>query len=118
MVLRMRQKRRLGEAGRLPGRFVKRWRMVAAGAALVALLIAGVFALRPPTPASSDIGGPFRLVNQAGAPVDERLLRGKWSAVFFGYTYCPDVCPTTLANLGQAVTGLGDRAGRFQVVFI
>jgi len=90
--------------------------MVAAGAALVVALLAGQFALRAPAP--SDIGGPFRLVDQTGAPADERLLRGKWSAVFFGYTYCPDVCPTTLANLGQAEVALGDRAGRFQVVFI
>ena len=59
--------------------------MVAACAALVVALIAGWFALRPPAPAPSDIGGPFRLVDQTGTPVDERLLRGKWSAVFFGF---------------------------------
>lgn len=69
-------------------------------------------------PAPSAVGGPFRLVDQTGAPVDAGLLRGKWSAVFFGYTYCPDVCPTTLANLGQAVAALGPAARRFQVVFI
>jgi protein SCO1/2 len=64
------------------------------------------------------VGGPFSLVDQSGAAATERVLRGKWSAVFFGYTYCPDVCPTTLAALGQATAALGPDARRFQVVFI
>ncbi len=69
-------------------------------------------------PAASDIGGPFHLVDQSGRPVDEHLLEGKWSAVFFGYTFCPDVCPTTLARLGAVTAALGPRADRFQVVFV
>ena len=69
-------------------------------------------------PEPSDIGGAFHLVDQTGAAVDEGVLRGKVSAVFFGYTYCPDVCPTTLANLGQAVSLLGPEAKGFQVIFI
>ncbi|HEY5105504.1 MAG TPA: SCO family protein [Caulobacteraceae bacterium] len=64
------------------------------------------------------IGGPFQLTDQNGRRVDERILRGKWTAVFFGYTFCPDVCPTTLTNLGQASALLGSRARDFQVVFI
>ena len=72
----------------------------------------------PAAPAASDIGGPFHLVDQSGRPVDERLLEGKWSAVFFGYTYCPDVCPTTLARLGAVTAALGPRADQFLVVFI
>ncbi len=68
--------------------------------------------------APSEVGGPFRLTNQNGAPVDERILTGKWTAVFFGYTFCPDVCPTTLTNLAQAADRLGPDAKRFQVVFI
>ena len=40
----------------------------------------------------ADIGGPFHLVDQSGRPVDQGVLDGKWSAVFFGYTYCPDTC--------------------------
>jgi protein SCO1/2 len=71
---------------------------------------------RAPMPAA--IGGPFRLLDQTGAARDEGLLRGKWTAVFFGYTYCPDVCPTTLQALGRAVDRLGPDARRFQVVFI
>jgi protein SCO1/2 len=64
------------------------------------------------------VGGPFQLVDQNGKPADQNLLKGKWSAVFFGYTYCPDVCPTTLQALAQAQTKLGDKAGKLQVVFI
>lgn len=46
------------------------------------------------------------------------MLKGKWSAVFFGYTYCPDVCPTTLQTLAEAQDRLGPKAKRLQVVFI
>lgn len=64
------------------------------------------------------LGGPFQLTDQTGKPVDQGLLKGKWTAVFFGYTYCPDVCPTTLQTLGSASDLLGARAKNFQVVFI
>lgn len=64
------------------------------------------------------VGGPFQLVDQDGKTVDQRLLDGKWSAVFFGYTYCPDVCPTTLQILAQARAKLGDRGNALQVVFV
>ena len=47
------------------------------------------------------IGGPFHLVDQTGAPKDQAVLKKKWSAVFFGFTYCPEACPTTLLALGQ-----------------
>ena len=69
-------------------------------------------------PEASDIGGPFRLTDDAGAQVDERILKGKWSAVYFGYTFCPDVCPATLAALAQAIGDLGAKAKTLQVVFI
>jgi protein SCO1/2 len=84
----------------------------------VVVIAFGVFALRPHEPAASAIGGPFHLVDQQSHPVDQHVLAGKWSAVFFGYTFCPDVCPTTLTALGRASEGLGALAGRFQVVFI
>jgi protein SCO1/2 len=64
------------------------------------------------------IGGPFQLVDQAGKPVDQSLLKGKWSAVFFGYTYCPDICPTSMFALGQAEGLLGARTRNFQTVFV
>jgi protein SCO1/2 len=64
------------------------------------------------------IGGAFHLVDQNGRTVDQGLLKGKWTAVFFGYTYCPDVCPTTLTTLGQAQAQLGPKAKALRVVFI
>jgi protein SCO1/2 len=64
------------------------------------------------------VGGPFHLVDQDGKPADQGLLKGKWSAVFFGYTYCPDVCPTTMQALAGAEAKLGDKANNLQVVFI
>lgn len=64
------------------------------------------------------VGGPFQLVDQAGRPADESLLKGRWSAVFFGFTYCPDVCPMTLQTLGAAADLLGPKAEDLQVVFI
>jgi protein SCO1/2 len=64
------------------------------------------------------VGGPFQLVDQNGRARDQSLLLGKWTAIFFGYTYCPDVCPTTLQALAQAQAQLGDRARALQVVFI
>lgn len=64
------------------------------------------------------IGGPFSLVDQDGKPVDQSILKGKWSVVFFGYTFCPDFCPTTLTTLGRAMDQLGPKANDAQVVFI
>jgi protein SCO1/2 len=64
------------------------------------------------------IGGPFQLVDQDGKPADQLLLAGKWTAVFFGYTYCPDVCPTTLQTLAAAQQKLGGKAKNLQVVFV
>ena len=90
--------------------------------ALASLVAIGAAACGPRTPepveSTAAIGGNFQLTNTAGRRVDQGLLRGKWSAVFFGYAYCPDVCPTTLTTLGQAMTKLGDKAARTQVVFI
>lgn len=64
------------------------------------------------------VGGPFQLVDQNGRVVDQGVLARKWTAVFFGYTFCPDVCPTTLTTLGEAQTQLGAKAQDFQVIFI
>lgn len=71
-----------------------------------------------PPQQTSLVGGPFQLIDQAGRAVDEGALKGKWSAVFFGFTYCPDACPTTLFALGQAEKLLGERARDLQTVFI
>ena len=64
------------------------------------------------------VGGPFQLTNQSGARVDQKILKGKWSAVFFGYTYCPEACPTTLTTLAHAIDLLGPKAKDVRVVFV
>jgi protein SCO1 len=71
-----------------------------------------------PSDQTATVGGPFQLIDPAGRSVDQRVLKGKWSAVFFGFTNCPDACPTTLFALGQAEKLLGPRAADFQTVFI
>ena len=64
------------------------------------------------------ISGPFQLVDQDGRAVDQTALRGKWSAVFFGYTSCPDFCPATLQTLQAASEQLGPEARDLQVLLI
>ena len=97
-------------------------RLILVFVSLAALVLAGAIAWRvtrhEAEPAPAAVGGPFRLVDQAGRPVDESVLQGKWSAVFFGFTYCPDVCPTTLQALNVAADQLGPRGKDFQIVFI
>jgi len=68
--------------------------------------------------ALSDIGGPFRLVDQNGRPRTDKDFRGRYVLVYFGYTYCPDVCPTTLETVADALAKLGPRADRIVPVFI
>ena len=64
------------------------------------------------------VGGPFQLVNQDGQAVDQTILNGKWSLVFFGFTYCPDYCPTTLGVLKAVKDQLGDQAKDVQILFV
>lgn len=71
-----------------------------------------------PASSSAAIGGPFQLVDTSGGTVNQDVLKGKWSVVFFGFTHCPDICPTTLFELAQVETLLGTEAKDFQAVFI
>jgi len=64
------------------------------------------------------VGGPFTLTNQDGQVIDQSILEGKWSLVFFGFTYCPDYCPTTLGVLNAVQERMGDKAKDLQIVFI
>lgn len=64
------------------------------------------------------VGGDFQLIDQDGRPVDQTLLDGKWSLVFFGFTYCPDYCPTTLQGLAATEARLGAAADDLQIVFV
>jgi protein SCO1/2 len=64
------------------------------------------------------IGGPFRLTDQDGRTVTEQDFRGKPLLVFFGFTHCPEVCPTTLFELSEVLRKLGSDADRVHVAFI
>lgn len=64
------------------------------------------------------IGGPFTLIDQTGRTVTEKDFAGKLMLVYFGYTFCPDVCPTTLTTMSQAMTLLGDDADRVVPILV
>ena len=67
---------------------------------------------------ASAIGGPFRLVDQNGKTVTDADLKGKWSLVYFGYTHCPDACPTALNDIAVALDELGPKRAEIRPVFI
>jgi protein SCO1/2 len=64
------------------------------------------------------VGGPFELIDQTGKLRSDRDFRGRLMLVYFGFTYCPDVCPTDLMAIGQALERLGPDADAVQPVFI
>jgi protein SCO1/2 len=66
----------------------------------------------------SAIGGPFKLVDQNGRTVTNTDLEGKWLLVYFGYTHCPDACPTALNNIALALDDLGAEKNQVRPVFI
>ena len=74
-------------------------------------------ASRPATPGVV-IGGPFTLIDHDGRAVTDADFRGRRMLVFFGYTYCPDICPTTLTTIADALDLLGDDAGRLAPLFV
>jgi len=69
-------------------------------------------------PQTASIGGPFRLTDQNGQPVTEQDLKGRPFLVFFGFTNCPDVCPTALFEISQVFRSLGPDAARAAALFI
>lgn len=96
-----------------------------AGLALVAAIaLSGTLAVlehqrrSPPVAAAPAVGGPFRMTDQDGRPVTEASLKGRPTAMFFGFTYCPEVCPTTLLDLTNWMRRMGPRADRINVVFV
>ena len=97
---------------------------IAVGIAALALLW---LAVRPPSPPRdivssatplTAIGGPFTLVGSDGKPFASTKLAGKPFAIFFGFTHCPDVCPTTLARLAKLRKQLGKGDDAFAIVFV
>jgi protein SCO1/2 len=75
---------------------------------------------RTPTPIAlpSAIGGPFQLVDQNAKPITDQDLKGRPFLVFFGFTHCPDVCPTTLHEVSEILRSLGKDADRVRALFV
>jgi protein SCO1/2 len=69
-------------------------------------------------PSSLAIGGPFSLTDHRGRAVTERDFRGRPMAIFFGFTHCPDVCPTALSDMTGFMEALGPDADRLQWLFV
>jgi protein SCO1/2 len=67
---------------------------------------------------TAQIGGPFSLIDQDGVKRSSSDFRGRFLLIYFGYSYCPDVCPTTLSLMGDALDKLGTKADRIVPVFI
>ena len=68
--------------------------------------------------AMASVGGPFHLEDQTGKPVSDVDMKGRPFLVFFGYTHCPDVCPTTLFEISEVMKALGKDADRTGALFI
>jgi protein SCO1/2 len=104
-----------------------RFALIAAAAAAILVLVAAgliVVAYRDQAkgvaggPLASLIGGKFSLIDDNGKPFTEADLKGKWHLVFFGYTHCPDVCPTALNDLSLALDKLGAKKSKVGIVFV
>jgi protein SCO1/2 len=103
---------------------VRNLRLVLWVAVAVAAMIGGALLWRQsnapllkPVPTQVSFGGPFTLIDSGGQPFASSKLAGKPYAIFFGFTHCPDVCPTTLARLVKLRRQLGNE-GAFQIVFV
>ena len=103
-------------------------RTLAASAGLALLLLAALplsyqlWPARTPVAVAVDagqrIGGPFELHDQLGRAVTQQSFEGRWLLVFFGFTRCADICPTTLLQIAKVLDGLGERSTAIQPLFI
>jgi protein SCO1 len=99
-----------------------RWLAVGAAAIVAVAGTAVAFTLQRAAPqvtaALPHVGGHFELMTPDGRAVTEASFRGKWLIIYFGYTFCADVCPGTLMSMAQAMKKLGPLADRIQPLFI
>ena len=107
-----------------PRRPLRTLRLVLWGVVALALGVGSYLMLehrRAPDPAqafASAIGGPFTLIDPAGKTTTNETLKGKPFAIFFGFTRCPDVCPTTLSRMAALRKGLRADGDKFNIVFV
>ena len=100
---------------------LSRFRLILWGLVVVAAIGAtALFVFSPPrNPATTGLGGgTYALTDAAGTPVDQTMLTGHPSLLFFGYTHCPDVCPTTLAEMADWLGRLGPDAKNLKAYFV
>lgn len=109
----------------VPASGFRRLRLLLWGVVLVALLAGGAafflsrhMAQAPADDYASAFGGRFAMTDQDGHAVTDRTLRGKPYAIFFGFTRCPDVCPTSLNRMAQLRKQLGVDGDKFNIVFV
>ena len=94
------------------------WVLVLVAAGVVAWLTLRPSERAQPIQAQMSLGGPFTLVAADGQPFSRARLNGRPHAIFFGFTHCPDVCPTTLARMVRLRNQLGRGDGAFDIVFV
>lgn len=96
------------------------WGLVALAAVALGALLVRNPAATPPRSATTQVnfGGPFKLVGVDGQPFPSNKLNGKPYVIFFGFTHCPDVCPTTLARLVRLRTQLNQGPEPYRIVFV
>ena len=87
---------------------------LAAGLLVVLWLLGGFQGVSAP----SAIGGPFRLSDQTGQTVTEASLKGRPTLIFFGFTHCPDICPTALFEISEVLRAMGPDADRVNAYFV
>lgn len=113
---------------------LKRLILILAAASVGALAVVGVLLVMNPEPrtltsgsaivgktirtGTPAIGGPFALISTNGESVTDKSFRGKWLLIFFGYTFCPDLCPTALTNVSAALEKIGAATSQIQPLFI
>ena len=68
--------------------------------------------------APAAIGGPFQLTDQSGQPVSDQTLKGRPTLIFFGFTHCPDVCPTSLFEISEVLRAMGKDADKVNAYFV
>lgn len=73
---------------------------------------------KKPPPLESLFGGPFELTDHDGRTVTDGTFRGRFTLLYFGYTFCPDLCPTNLLTMAEALEALGPEGKRVQPLFV
>jgi protein SCO1/2 len=113
----------VGEFGKYVNRFALTLALlgVVSGVGLIAYRQISSVATVQPMPGSAtapEVGGAFKLIDHTGRTVTDQEFRGEHMLIYFGYTFCPDVCPTTLLAVSQALDILGPLADQVRPILI